>query len=290
MKRVTVDPRSKLRMLIYGKPGSGKTTFAASAALDRRLSPVLWIDAGGNPVSVAHAFERAGADPATYPIALALETIDELIPVSRWLAAGQPQDDFARSLGLPSGFRTLVFDGFTEIQRQAFSRAQNTGDYVGGMMPPKADWTVFRNVLGQMILIARFFYSMPLHIIATALQDTDIRYKIPGDDRTAYEYTQPLFQGQTRDELPAWALNVGKMTSAAQVDRVELAKRFGTLATNARSVLQFEETANAYAKNQHGISDWYVNPTVSQIIDEIAAKAPKAPSKDTASDSEGGSK
>ena len=114
-----------------------------------------------------------------------------------------------------------------------------------------------------------------MHVIATALEDTERKFVIPGDDRTAYDYFQPLFQGQTREELPAWSLNVGRMTHAGAFDRVELSKQFGNAAANtAKTVVQFERTRYVDAKNQHGIKDYYMNPTITAMLDDIYAKAP----------------
>lgn len=284
MQTVKVDPRSKLRILAYGKPGSGKTTFAASAALDPRTSPVLWIDAGGNPISIAHTVSRAGGDPFNVDnvSVVRLDRIEELETVYAWIANGQNMaDQFAVALGAKAPFKTLVFDGFTHVQRMSFDGVMNTAGLMPGRVPPRAEWSHFRSVLGQMIVIASKFYTLPLHIIATALEDSDRKYVIPGDDRTAYDYAQPLFQGQTRDELPSWALNVGRMVHAGAFDKADLARRFGNAAANAATtVMQFERTRLVDAKNQHNVADYWIDPTVTAILDEISAKAPKsAPTK-----------
>lgn len=282
MQRVKIDPRSKLRVLVYGKPGSGKTTFAATAALDPRTSPVLWVDAGGNPISIAHTFNRAGkAIDETAIAVLKLDRIEELTEVYAWLANGQPEDAFAKSNGLTPGFKTIVFDGFTQIQRLSFESVQNTSGIMPGQSAPKPQWTHFRSVLGQMIIVASKFYTLPLHVIATALEDTDVRYRTQGDPETQYNYYQPLFSGQTLHELPAWALNVGRMTHIGATDRTTVAKHFGGRGlAEARTVVQFERTEYVDAKNQHGIADYHVNPNVTAMIEEIYAKAPKAASKE----------
>lgn len=283
MQRVRIDPRSKLRVLVYGKPGSGKTTFAATAALDPRTTPVLWIDAGGNPISIAHTFARAGMPiDETKVTVLRMDAITDLTDIYAWLAAGQPEDAFAKNANIQSGYKTVVFDGFTHIQRLSFENVQNTANLMPGQNAPKPQWTHFRSVLGQMIIIASKFYTLPLHIIATALEDTDIKYRTPGNPDTQYNYYQPLFSGQTLHELPAWALNVGRMTHIGAFDRSMTGRLPDPRELNsAKTIVQFERTEYVDAKNQHGIADFYVNPAITAFLDAIYAKAPsKARSSD----------
>jgi hypothetical protein len=265
--------RSPLKLLIYGKPGKGKTTFAGSAALDPRTAPVLWIDAGGNPISLTRIGISADDDRLK---PLALEKLSDLAECYRWFAGGQKSTDvYALENGLKPPYRTLVFDGITQMQRLSFDAIMNTEDMQPGLIPPKPEWGHYRSVLGQMIRIATKFYTLRLHVIVTALEHPEPRYITPGDNTTAYTYFEPLLAGQSVDEFPAWALNVGRIALASTYDAMTVKE---AKAETAFSMLQFKATRYVDAKDQHNFGPYHADPTVAKLLDIMDSKFP-APAK-----------
>lgn len=273
MRQVVLSGRSPLKLLIYGKPGKGKTTFAGSAALDPRTAPVLWIDAGGNTISLTRLGIFEG-DPRLKP--LALEKLSDLAECYRWFREGQkPQDVYALENGLTPPYRTLVFDGITQMQRLSFDAIMKTEDLSPGLIPPKPEWGHYRSVLGQMIGIASKFYTLRLHVIVTALEHPEPRYLTPGDNQSAYTYYEPLLAGQSVDEFPSWALNVGRIALSSTYDDMTVA------ANNARdtfSMIQFKATRYVDAKDQHNFGPYHADPTITKLLDIMDAKFP-APAK-----------
>jgi len=269
MRRVLLSPRSRLRLLIYGKPGSGKTTFAGSAAKDDRTSPVLWIDAGGNPIVLTRIGLTADDPRITV---LAIDKLSELADIYKWFKAGQPANDIvALENSLTPPYKTLVFDGITHLQRLSFDAIMNTGDLAPGLVPPKPEWGHYRSVLGQMIGIASKYYTLPIHVIVTALEHPEQRFLVPGESSTQYVFREPLLAGQSVDEFPGWALNVGRMAlTSTYEDKVIRANK----AEDSYSLLQFKATRFVDAKDQHNFGPFHADPTIKKLLDIMDEKAP----------------
>lgn len=269
MKPVALSARSRLRLLIYGKPGSAKTTFAATAAKDQRTAPVLWIDAGGNPISITRLGLTAG-DPRI--AVLAAERLADLADVYKWLSEGQnPNALIAKENGLIPPYRTIVFDGITQLQRLSFDAIMGTETLLPGLMPPKPEWGHYRSVLGQMIGIASYYYTLPMHVIVTALEHPDQRFLIPGDSKTQYVHYEPLLAGQSIDEFPGWALNVGRLALATTYDDVTIK---ANKADNAYSLMQFKATRFVTAKDQHNFGPYHADPSVTKLLDIMDTNSP----------------
>lgn len=107
----TVEDRNYLRWLIYGGPGTGKTTLAASAALDPALSPVLVANSDQGLNSIAGVFP--GAD---------IRVVDVTNP--------QTMIDLSRELIKPDnmripelqGIKTLIIDSLSNWREKLMSQ------------------------------------------------------------------------------------------------------------------------------------------------------------------------
>jgi hypothetical protein len=271
MKRVAVTRNTLLRTLFYGKPGSTKTTLAASAGFDERSAPVLWLDAGGNPISIAHQQAKMGR--RFDGDVLQLESVNDLQEIYRWLANGQAERDPFRAMhDLRTGYKSLVFDGITHVQRQSFDQVLGATNLLPGAMPPLAQWPAYRQVLGQMILIASKFYTLPMHVIVTALEHEDLRPVSPTSTEL-YRYIEPMLSGQSVEEFPGWALSVGRVAQTSTVDPMVVR---ALKAEDSFAIVQFRPTRYVNAKDQHRFGDYIADPTISKLLDIIAPPAKKA--------------
>ena len=265
MKTVNLaDKGKKLRVLAYGKPGSGKTTFIGSAGNDVRTAPVLHVDCSGNPESL-NRYDALNTTIVT------LDALAELNPIYEWLKAGQPDNhNLVTRLGLTPGYKTLVFDGITAIQRYSFDTVLGTTDHKPGTVPAKASWDNYRSVLSQMIKIATSFYqTLDMHVLMTALEHTKRKQRDPNDSDTAYDYAHPALQGQSADELPGEALAVLRLTHiTTMTPQQQVAIKAQT--PDVYSVAQFVPTQTVYAKDQHGFGVQILgNPTVTALLDRL---------------------
>jgi hypothetical protein len=157
------------------------------------------------------------------------------------------------------------------MQRLSFDAIMGTGDLAPGLIPPKPEWTHYRSVLAQMIAVASKFYTLPIHCIVTALEHPEQRFLVPGDSKTQYTYREPLLAGQSIDEFPGWALNVGRLGLVSEYD---LAVVNQLKATEAFNILQFKADRYTDAKDQHNFGAFIVDPSVRKLLDIMDAQNP----------------
>lgn len=125
-----------LKVLIYGKPGVGKTSFGITAPKP------LYIQAEGGLLSVAE-FE---------PEYIEVKTMAELNAAYELLEGGDHE------------YETVIIDSLTEIQSTVMKRI--TGDKA----PRLEDWGVFSP---EMARILRNFRDLPMHVVFLCLEDND---------------------------------------------------------------------------------------------------------------------
>lgn len=270
MKRINDTRQTYLRLLLYGAPGSTKTRTAATAALDERTSPVLWLDSGGNPTSF-RTYEKQ-------PDIFLIEELTDLNDPYNWLAHGQQttgeafgkfyMDNFPNTP--PKDFvpyKTVVIDGITDVQRTAFNHVMSFHGGPGDV-PRKREWDHFNKVLQTMINLADLFLKLDMHVILTALE------KRTEDRMTGSLLYGPLLDGQSDQEVPGKALAVGRMIHTARMTAMQK-KDVSTPEQKAKDSIAavfFKPTAQYHAKDQYGMNeDFILDPTIGKILDLIEA-------------------
>lgn len=282
MQLVDLTKPESLAVLVYGKPGCGKTTFLGSACDDDRSYPVLHVDVSGNPETLSKRRNTAHTgktiELGRIPSVIRLEKLSELNAIYDWFVKGQPDDHAMTRKGLQPGFKTLIFDGITAIQRKSFAVVLGQDlDAKPGELPIKPEWPTYAAVLRQMLNIAKSFLQdlRMVHVLISCLEHEDQRFRQEGVPATAYRYYEPGLQGQAVTELPGEALAVLRFAQKATVPP-EIVKGLGDV---RYTVAQLRENGKAYAKDQHhlggtpiGDSLYLADPNVPAMLNAIGAK------------------
>ncbi len=146
-----------LKMLIYGPPGAGKTTLAASAGGVKEMQNVLFVNVEGGTLALLDSdVYGSNSVPDTYDFNN-FESLDELF---KFLLAGD------------HGYKTVIIDSLSELVKYnldyiiAKKRANKTAGNVN-----KDEDDVFLEDYGtmtkQMRRVVRKFRDLPMHVIFT---------------------------------------------------------------------------------------------------------------------------
>ena len=269
-----------LAVMPYGKPGSGKTTFLGTACDDDRTYPCLHVDISGNPETLAKRTIVVDGKrvPGRKPYVVRLGKLHELNAIFDWFIKGQPDaHPMVDKMGCRPGYKALLFDGVTAVQRKSFAVVLGQ-ELQPGDIPIKAEWPTYAAVLRQMLVIATAFMqelrNQRIHVLMSCLEHTEQRFMVPGETKTMYQYAEPGLQGQAVTELPGEALAVLRFAHKTAWP-VEIGKAMKAQYT----IAQLREDRYVYAKDQHGFGGTPVNesiyladPKVSQLLDAIGAK------------------
>lgn len=250
-----------LKILLYGQAGSTKTRTSGTACFDARTAPVLWLDNGGNPVSIRR-YE-------TLPDFIGITKLADYNPIYEWLIAGQPKDHIlVKEFNLHPPYKTLVIDGVTGTQRLSFGVVLGATNQGPSDIPPGMEFKHHGQVLRQMTVFGEsFFYKLNMHVIMTALESEK------QDDRVGGFRYGPLLWGQSAGELPGQATAVARMMHVERVDaKTKIAIR--DVPEKVDSVAIFRPGPNYVAKDQYGgLPDIMYNPTVTKMLDAIGIVA-----------------
>lgn len=272
MRVVDLRRTFELKALFYGAAGSEKTRLSASAALDPRTAPVLMISAIGNPLSIR--------DYPQVPTIVELDKYQELTDIYRWLAQGQPADTATwRKIGKPrEKFKTVIVDGVTYLQRWASAEAVGNLDIGVGDVPAPMQQQHHGQVLARMTMLADKFYSLPMHVIFTALEYEQ-------QDSVGNLYYRVQLTGQSSSELPSYAYLVGRLihrerisprtVGAAAAKVLKEAADKAAQKQQVDSLMLLQPSSRYYAKCQYCRPPRaIVKPTITKLLDMIESKVP----------------
>ena len=248
-----------LRLLIWGEPGTGKTTMGASACLDPISAPVLFCDYKSQVGSLASNPEFLEKIQTGDLIIVQLAEYKDLEAVFTWLKKGRGSngslDGLMKGLGHADDMmpKTIVVDSITELQAtEVMRRAGNTvGSFKTELdMPEIRDWGKIKN---QFTLLGDLFYKLPYHMIFCGLEETDYAEAEIGKPPKVVGYRLAL-QGASQRLFPAYAMTIIRLERAG---------------VNAKGIFNKGTTDSSLSKvkEQTGkIPKEMFNPTIPQLV------------------------
>lgn len=180
LKVQPVQARSSfLNILVYGKSGVGKTTFAGSADAVPALRPVIVVDIEGGTESLRNSYPGVETVRVT--------TWKEMQQVYNTLYEGKHE------------YRTVVLDSLTEIQK--FNMYNIMHDLVAlkpDIDPDIPDMRMWGKNIEQLRRFIRGFRDLPMNTVFTALVKED------KDSKTGAITMKPMMSGKLADETAAF--------------------------------------------------------------------------------------
>lgn len=168
-----------INVLVYGKSGVGKTTFAGSADAVPALRPVIVIDIEGGTESLRKPYPGV-----------------ETLRVTTWKEMQEVYNELYEG---KHDYRTVVLDSLTEIQK--FNMYNIMSDIVRlkpDVDPDIPDMRMWGKNIEQVRRFVRGFRDLPMNTVFTALVKED------KDQKTGALRMKPMLSGKLADEVAAF--------------------------------------------------------------------------------------
>ena len=233
-----------LKVLVYGRPGVGKTYFAGTAEDDPRTAPVLFADVEGGVLTISHRGEALDVFRIN-------DFGDDLEALFGFLSSGQHE------------YKSVVIDSLTELQKASMRgimrKAIQTQPGRDPDSPMLQEWG--KN-LEQVRRVVRAFRDLPIHVIMTALE---VESK---DDRTGEVTVSPSLSGKLASEVSGFFDIVGRLHTVAASSRDAEGNRQVTVTRR----LLVSSTTKFIAKDRSGRLGIEVeNPTIPMLLEQVFA-------------------
>lgn len=264
MKQVDLSKDPFFRSLIYAVAGGGKTSLYGTILDVPEMLPALWIDAGGQVISL-----RRFQGHANWPKLkiLGLEQLSDLSHIHTWLKKGQPADDavMVQKNGCKPGYKSLIFDGISHIQQLSFARSTGSDRLGLGDQPPKPEWRDYGAVLEHMIKFAlNVMQDLPMHVLITALERED------KEGENGPPTFKPGLRGQAAEYIPAYSNLMGRLVHKDRLEDNVKSQLKSQLDAKTYNVVFFKPTERRWAKDQYGIGTTYIiDPTMRELYDRV---------------------
>jgi len=252
LKIVKPEQQAYLKMLVFAPHKHGKTTLVASAQEDPRTSPSLLLDFEGNTECLV------GLD------------ID-IAPIREWRDFTEAYAFLANS---DHKYKSVSIDSITEVNFYALSTeilrqgTSGKGREDGPLGPDQAQMQDFGRVLTQMRRLLRMFRNLPMHVMYTALDDTELE---PGEGSVKI----PAMIGQMKREVGALVSVVGYLSMQGEVGQAK--KRVLLL----HDIPRFRIGVRTEWRKWNSIPDTLEDPTITKLLD-VCFPRPRVVAKEEA--------
>jgi hypothetical protein len=234
----------RVKLLIYGDSGIGKTVFAGSATDVPEMRDVLVIDAEGGTESLVRTYP--GCD------VVRVRRMKEIWPIYDELHRGT------------HSYGTVVLDSLSEFQKYDLYEILETGsqERPGKVDPDVAGIREWGVTLEHMRKLVRLFRDLPMNTIYTAL----VNYM--KDPRTGMYIKNPGLQGRAAAELPAFP-DIVLYYFTKEVGTGEYGQDGKEIMTEKR-IAQSKRTSTVAAKDRTGLLPPAMrDPTMQKIWDAV---------------------
>jgi hypothetical protein len=217
-------------MLVYGKPGTGKTTLMGSAADVPSMRDVLLLDIESGTLTL-HENERILNPDHIQTISLqSFATVDLIY---QWLQAHctfRDKNDLKKLAELeekvtgvipktPRMFRTIIVDSVSELDNMSFNKALGIDDDMNiDDDVPASEWSHYKQNGVRMMLLLRRLRNLPINVLLTSLT------KWVQDEHKKFHYG-PALTGQLRDTVQGLVDVVGFLVEGKPEEGKEAPRR-----------------------------------------------------------------
>lgn len=231
--------RAPINVLVYGEPGVGKTTFAASGP-----PPILFLDVDGGLRSVAGSkneqkakvLNDLGIDPRSI-FYYSIRSLAELFGRIEQLSNEFKVD--------PNRYGTVVLDTLTELQRVLIEDILRAA--ANRATPQLQDWNT---VLLQMQRIVRAIKALPAHTVFLA------------HEQTRGDKIVPALSGQILTELPGYVDEVWRYVVAEK----ETISPQGQRVVQLVRMLRINHLPGVLTKSRAGCFPDWGKPNLRELI------------------------
>ena len=206
-----------IKALIYGQPGAGKTTLAASSALVPSMRDIFMINAESGDLAVPDEWDIDG---------VGLNNFGGLDPIYKFLRGHCKHRDANNVAALRTNqaylegvdeseiadedirrYRTVIIDSITEVEAYCFAQLLGLTDNVSiADEPDAAEWSHFRQNLNMMLRLTRQFRDLPMHVIFIVAQQYS-------QDETKKRKYSPGLTGQLSQKIQGFMDMVGYLVA-----------------------------------------------------------------------------
>jgi hypothetical protein len=237
-----------LKMLLFGQPGSGKTTLAASIS---EVYRTFYIDIAGN----TETLRKTSYKPDVY----ALEKIEELNVVYDYFAKGQPTSHpLAQKFNISEPYEAIVIDSITEVQLWYISLLAK--DSVDLSKPVEISQRTYGDLLKVMSKVAGLFFKLDLHVIFTTQEQPE--FSAEGE---IINYV-PSLVGKSLYVVPSYANVVARIFTTLESPVPNLRKIARQFPTADRLCLTQPVGGITGLKNQYNDKDMLVTMKEFMIV------------------------